>query len=711
MVKQGSKPQGEEGKMEQPANHANARETITEPKKKPHGSRSYNHRRSPGAFVPKALMFLAGMAIYRMGTFRFDHHMSSIVHCVENYTSSEGATHRVISLPATTSATRNEIGAEKKNDHDVQESKDTFPAPTSNATESVSGPATATGTSDTKIPTLSQINGGVNKFSNVTRIKIGKKQKGKGKTTTIPTGGINEGDGKTKKTQPQKEKSKSPEELQVEFYKATKKKFYDTEAWKDASTFTTVNRTAYRQLAQIAQLAAAPVAKGVYTDCELHLMPPDALTDASDNKKQLPLVRFRCLRDARPAGKTKSMIPLQDKLCHTVNMCKVVMNETVWKDAQFSPSGSLSNATTIAQYENGRSILLMMVDSLDYLTEYRTFQSTINKGSYAYRTNRPFYIWIGDLNQTQLNARNIESVYDAFGAKCATKKLLNSMHYYKPIALLVLLDIISSTGEGSSIFFLDADSDFTAKAFDLIEDIDLSVGPEAYLGLSPQASLMGTQNVKGKMLMNSGLFILRNTQWSRDFAALWWYARCGEKDQLALWIILFATFSAWTSMPDEANVPRNSDDTMAAAQFAYPGQSFFNYDQANTKTFGHFRKHGHAIQATWEAVVENSKRGNHTVDDTYHLPVPTNTKLYNGGTFPGLRPVLNAPMELPHVMILPQKDIHYEAIVQKGGSDAATTVEAKLPRFKSDNGKSLIAHSKKLESCSDSRCWPFYVPK
>jgi hypothetical protein len=32
-------------------------------------------------------------------------------------------------------------------------------------------------------------------------------------------------------------------------------------------------------------------------------------------------------------------------------------------------------------------------------------------------------------------------------------------------------------------------------------------------------------------------------------------------------------------------------------------------------------------------------------------------------------------------------------------------------KTESENGKSLIAHSKKLESSSDSRRWPFYVPK
>mmetsp|Transcript_10319 Transcript_10319/g.30202 ORF Transcript_10319/g.30202 Transcript_10319/m.30202 type:complete len:754 (+) Transcript_10319:165-2426(+) len=496
----------------------------------------------------------------------------------------------------------------------------------------------------------------------------------------------------------------SPESKQHELYLAAREEF-KTESWKNPSTFTFVSRSMFKELARKAHEAAASMVEDVYTKCELYLMPPERQnTDASDKMDTKPLVKFRCLKN-RSDGKD---VPLQDEICHTVNMCKVVLNLEAWQEELAGSSGFSQTGFTYTKDEMAtkaknkrkyteKSALLMMVDSVEYMTQNGVFEATINKASYAFRSNRPFYIWIGKLDQTELNRREVESVGAVLGAKCATQELENSMHFYKPIAFLVLMNILSNAD--SSFFFMDADSDFTKTAFERLDSkSNDGIGPETYLELSPQASLVAAQNVKGKMLINSGLMVVRNTGWAKDLSAIWWFTRCGYKDQLALWLVLFATFSAWTT-----DINSNITVDEHSGQFGYPAQIFYSYEAASKKNFLFFRKHGHAIQTAWESLVErqrNSKESNEKAGSVYDLPIPTNTKLFNGGSYPGMKPKLSMPLELPHVMILPQAPIQHQF-------DQVTESTLELPRFKSDDGNSFVLHSKILVSCSDGRCWPY----
>ena len=337
----------------------------------------------------------------------------------------------------------------------------------------------------------------------------------------------------------------------------------------------------------------------------------------------------------------------------------------------------------------------MMVNSLKYLTNTPVFKATLNKASYSYVSNRKFYIWIGDLNSAELNKRNYDSHNEdgmIFGSKCIPNEKevhVNTMHYYKPIAFLILLDILSSS---KSFIFMDADTDFTQIAFERIKassSTATALGPETYLDLSPQASITGTQNMNGGIVMNSGIMIVRETKASRDISALWWYARCGKKDQLALWLILFATFSAWTTPI--------SPELDAEQQFSYPGQIFYDYDAAKNKGLMHFNKKGGTyIQNAWKNLVEQQQ--NKDDYDDYNFPRPTDIDLYNGG---GRRSYL-APLELPHIMILPQTSFQFQ-------DHHNTSIMVDLPRIKSEDGNSFIVHSKTLDSCHDGRCWPYAI--
>ena len=97
----------------------------------------------------------------------------------------------------------------------------------------------------------------------------------------------------------------------------------------------------------------------------------------------------------------------------------------------------------------------------------------------------------------------------------------------------------------------------------------------------------------------------------------------------------------------------------------------------------------------------------------YNYPHPTNINLYNGGH--SIQRILTVPMELPHMMILPQAAIRYEKRHKKiipipTGTEPTTNTIINLPKIKSDDGNdSFLVHSKSLNSCSNRRCWPYIL--
>ncbi len=504
----------------------------------------------------------------------------------------------------------------------------------------------------------------------------------------------------------------SPDDKQYALWSSTRETFYATKPWQNSSTFTTVERDVYQQLVKKAQASLKSIVEEVYTDCEMFILP--TISEAGDIKSETPRIQYKCLGDDNPI--------LQDDLCGTVNMCRVIMDEEAWNAALVSSSVNMTNSSIDSTISPDKSTLLMIVDSVEYMMKPETFNGVMNKASYAYRSNRPLYIWIGNLDEDELNRREIESFAPTFGFRCTEKGLKNSMHYYKPIAFLTLFDILASSSLSSrSIFYLDADTAFTPTAFERIENDKFHgksrenllgpIGPESFLGLSPQASLMATQNIKGKMLMNSGVMLLRDTRWSREFLALWWYGKCGSKDQLALWLVLYATFSAWTAGGE------SSISIEGGTQFAYPGDIFFDYSAASQKLFMHFRSNVHSLQAAWEVVVDQRRKEQTLTgierndEDDYDYPVPTNTKLYNGGS-ENLGPKLFGPMELPHVVILsPVRPVSYNKTIQNASEDGTpglTVQQVHLPRLKSPEGDdSLVVHSKTFDWCSNFKCWPY----
>jgi hypothetical protein len=223
-----------------------------------------------------------------------------------------------------------------------------------------------------------------------------------------------------------------------------------------------------------------------------------------------------------------------------------------------------------------------------------------------------------------------------------------------------------------------------------------NLSPEDYLNLSPQASLMGTQNINGQILLNTGVMLARNTTWSHDLFSLWWFTRCGYKDQRAIWLCLFATFSAWTAPTIAPHDITTGPNITKFQQFTYPGQIFFNYDVTILKALMHFRKFAHEIQKTWEQLARQ---------DSFLYPQPANIHEFDGGNLVTKRKA-TAPLELPHFMLLPLTSYVHKK------SDG---MSIELPGIKVDirdkqNGKTFVIHCKdNVDACSNGRCWPYII--
>jgi hypothetical protein len=350
-----------------------------------------------------------------------------------------------------------------------------------------------------------------------------------------------------------------------------KKKISREQQWKDESTWSTVSPESYQNVIKQAHEELAPLVKQVYTDCQM-IVTPTTNDFPFPNRKDH--IKFRC------HGK------LQDEPCNSgANLCLVTPHHSITANVD-----SVHNTNDM--YNQNKTALLMLVDGLDYLlyNEKGDFpwKSFLNKAAYAYQSQRPLFIWLGRLHdeKNSLHIRNNEAIYDAFGAACDPGHHVpsdqNTLHYYKAIAVAALFHKQRVVPNVNSAFFLDADMSFSDEAFERIASINNTnvannvFGPEDYLEISAQASLLGAQNTAGQIVMNSGAMVLRNTAWSHDFSALWWFSRCGHKDQRGLWLVLFATWSAITGS-DDAHMNRK--------QFAYPGKISC---ERTMITFGYF---------------------------------------------------------------------------------------------------------------------------
>lgn len=212
------------------------------------------------------------------------------------------------------------------------------------------------------------------------------------------------------------------------------------------------------------------------------------------------------------------------------------------------PGGGSSIAPTLcriasagAQPRDGATALLSAVDSLTFLRKHGPRLSFSNQLSYAIRTRRRFYLWLG--SPAELDIGQAQHVpWQPCGEPMPLAKAI-----YHARALAALALFTRASPRVDAVFYIDADAWFTSTAFAHAESGGATL--ESYANFAPAASLFATGNHYSRpvVFLNSGLLLWRNTEWSRRTLALWWRTRCSWADQLALWAVLFASWRAETS--------------------------------------------------------------------------------------------------------------------------------------------------------------------
>ena len=118
--------------------------------------------------------------------------------------------------------------------------------------------------------------------------------------------------------------------------------------------------------------------------------------------------------------------------------------------------------------------------------------------------------------------------------------------------------------------------------------------------------------------MNGGLIFARRSRFASEFFALWWRGRCGKKDQLPLWATLFAS---WSAASDGA--------------YDFDSSLFDRYAVAHNK-----RGALHVLQR-----------------DAARIRAQSGITAFDGGSFRETGRLLEKPLELPHVLLLPSAPV------------------------------------------------------
>ncbi|OEU14370.1 hypothetical protein FRACYDRAFT_240911 [Fragilariopsis cylindrus CCMP1102] len=312
-----------------------------------------------------------------------------------------------------------------------------------------------------------------------------------------------------------------------------------------------------------------------------------------------------------------------------------------------------------------------------------------------------------------------------------------------------------------------------------------------YFDLSTTAILFGAQNPSGKsenIVLNGGLLGLRlfkhahthNATTARsssrsskteaveneneneikewnvfDFASLWWYCRCGERDQIALWLVLFATWSAESSHSSSTisassssssahttttstNNNNNNDSVVSSIQqeqlaFSYPGVIFENY------LFSWYGVIPHIHQYLQQKLKNNNNNNNRVQpvqqQHQHQQKVQQQHQVVNNQFNGGLEflnskygnAIFTYPLELPHLLVLPLDPFQVRSSTTTPPMSASTstststssqqsTSTSQPPPFQEEKIKNAVmplivvfVHQKRAEERSESSALKMFV--
>lgn len=207
---------------------------------------------------------------------------------------------------------------------------------------------------------------------------------------------------------------------------------------------------------------------------------------------------------------------------------------------------------------SSRRAMLSFATTAAYLASTQRKQMTLwsalaSRAEWAAGYDMPYFLWIGI----------IDSQPPQESLVWCNENSDESSHVIKVLALMAMLELQHSYDgilhpRYDVVIYTDMDT------MPVRSDVSL----DAYLDLDPDANIIASSNPRQAIIMNSGVFFVRNTAWSRWFLEGWWNRRCGYKDQLSLWAVLFADWAK--------RVP----------EFAARPELFHNYTIARTEALG-----------------------------------------------------------------------------------------------------------------------------
>ena len=385
------------------------------------------------------------------------------------------------------------------------------------------------------------------------------------------------------------------------------------------------------------------------------------------------------------------------------------------------------------------------------------------------------------INNNILHRREIETVSKSFGTRCAPEmEHTNTINYYKPIAFYALFQhleqlpssSLSSTSDNNDdndddniindehrIWFLDADMYFNEEAFPSIiadtvaaaninntnsnSDNEALQSLDDYFDLSSTASLFGSQNPSGKnknILLNGGLLGMRrrlsssqqqhssssiddddDDDWILDFAALWWYCRCGERDQIALWLLLFATWSYESCKNNKNNITATTATGTTFTPYTNTTTSIHTTTTTASSIFSYPSVIFESYWSAWYGVMPHVRS----------VLIPTfirQQRLSSSSSFNGGMEFMKSshgdrrftyPLELPHVLILPLDPFDVSTdhrqqhgvdgdVRERGGITTNFTIGI-VKKDQSDK-KALLSHFKDMyNTCYNFKCYPYLI--
>jgi len=171
--------------------------------------------------------------------------------------------------------------------------------------------------------------------------------------------------------------------------------------------------------------------------------------------------------------------------------------------------------------------VISVADTWSYVLEegknhLHMWDGMVARLEYAEQSGFRYYIWLGTLPFDTLGFQRRDEWPEG---KCIAKEVVG-IHIIKALAALATFEVEPDL---EAVAYMDADT----------IPHNLNVNPMDYLAIDPTADFIGTSNHKLPILVNGGVWILRNTAWGKKLMQKWWSNRCGVFDQGALWHSLF----------------------------------------------------------------------------------------------------------------------------------------------------------------------------